>query len=91
MRNKRKLNIYLNPRNLLRRLRITSKPSAFNFWWKSIQIPINLRAIRFSACNEEESMDEEIRSSAFFSVGNISCERDSKDVVKKFSSFFHLF
>lgn len=50
-----KLNIHLNSRNLLRGVRITSLPSAFNFWWKSIQIPINLRAIRFSAWNKTKA------------------------------------
>jgi len=36
---------------------------------------------------QDESIDEEIRPSAFFSVGNISCERDAKDSYKKITSF----
>ena len=36
---------------------------------------------------QDESMDEEIRPSAFFSVGNISCERDAKESYKKITSF----
>lgn len=90
-----KLNIHLNSWNLLRGVRITSLPSAFNFWWKSIQIPINLRAIRFSAWNKTKAWMKKFDLLPFFSVGNISCERDSKDSYKEnyflFSYNFRLF
>jgi hypothetical protein len=37
---------------------------------------------------DESYGDEEIRPSAFFSVGNISCERDAKDsLIRKLLPF----